>query len=126
MKYAIIEISGKQVFIEEGKYYLIKRLPQKIGSTLLLNRIILCNDNGDRILGFPYIETVNVLATVLEHCSASKIVVFKMKSKKKMALTKGYRQAQTCIMIDKIATKSAETNAKNIWLSDNIKLEINL
>lgn len=108
MKYAVVEIGGKQVLIEEGKYYTINRLPQKIGSSLLLNRVLLCNDQGHRILGFPYIENnenVKVVATVLEHSRGPKINVFKMKPKKKYRLTQGYRSAQTKIMIDKIETK---------------------
>lgn len=105
MKYAVIEIGGKQMIVEEGKYYSINRLSQKIGSLLSLNRVLLCNDQGNRIIGYPYAENVQVLATVLEHNRGSKITVFKMKPKKKYRLTQGHRQAQTKIMIDKIETK---------------------
>lgn len=105
MKYAVIEISGKQMIVEEGKYYSINRLSQKAGSLLSLNRVLLCNDQGHRITGYPYAENVKVLATVLEHNRGSKITVFKMKPKKKYRLTQGHRQAQTKIMIDKIETK---------------------
>lgn len=107
MKYAVIEIGGKQVVVEEGKYYAVNRLPQKIGSSLLLSRILLCNDQGRRVLGYPYIEdlkNVKVVATVLEHFNTPKITVFKMKPKKKLRWTRGHRQAQTRIMIDKIET----------------------
>lgn len=107
MKYAVIEIGGKQVIVEEGKYYSINRLSQKIGSSILLSRILLCNDCGRRILGYPYVEDltkVKVVATVLEHFNAPKITVFKMKPKKKLRWTRGHRQAKTRIMIDKIET----------------------
>ena len=108
MKYAIIEIGGKQMLVEEGKYYATNRLPHKAGSSLILQRILLCNDKGRRMVGHPYIEnldTVEIKATVLEHFKNSKITVFKMKPKKKTRWTKGHRQAQTRIMIDKIQTK---------------------
>ena len=107
MKYAIIEIGGEQIFIEEGKYYLINNLPQKVGSRLLLNRILLCNDNGRRIIGYPYIEnsaSVNIFATVLELYRNNKLIVFKMKPKKKISKTIGYRKTQTRIIIDRIET----------------------
>ena len=107
MKYAVIEIGGKQVIIEEGKYYPINRLPQKIGSSLILNRILLCNDCGRRILGYPYIEdfkNVKIVATILEHFKTKKITVFKMKPKKNIRWTRGHRQAQTRIIIDRIET----------------------
>jgi large subunit ribosomal protein L21 len=107
MKYAVVEIGGKQVIVEEGKYYSINRLTQKIGSTLLLNRVLFCNDNGRRVLGYPYVKqdkNIKIVATVLEHFNANKISVFKMKPKKKMAKTIGHRQALTRIMIDKVNT----------------------
>ena len=109
MKYAVIEIGGKQMLVEEGKYYAINRLPHKAGSSLNINRILLCNDKGQRIVGHPYIENVDsvkIKATILEHFKDSKITVFKMKPKKKTRWTKGHRQAQTRIMIDKIQTKA--------------------
>ena len=108
MKYAVIEIGGKQILVEEGKYYATNRLPHKAGSSLNINRILLCNDKGKRVVGHPYIEnleSVEIKATVLEHFKDSKITVFKMKPKKKTRWTKGHRQAQTRIMIDKIETK---------------------
>ena len=69
MKYAVIEIGGKQMLVEEGKYYAINRLPHKAGSSLNLNRVLLCNDKGQRIVGHPYIEnveSVKIKATILK------------------------------------------------------------
>jgi ribosomal protein L21 len=61
MKYAVIEIGGKQLLVEEGKYYAINRLPQKAGSSLVLQRVLLCNDKGRRFVGHPYIENLDFL-----------------------------------------------------------------
>jgi len=107
MKYAVIEIGGKQMLVEEGKYYAINRLPHKAGSSLNINRILFCNDKGRRVVGHPYIEnleSVQVKATILEHFKDKKITVFKIKPKKKLRWTRGHRQLQTRIMIDKIQT----------------------
>ena len=107
MKYAVIEIGGKQMLVEEGKYYAINRLPHKAGSSLNINRILFCNDKGRRVVGHPYIEnleSVQVKETILEHFKDKKITVFKMKPKKKLRWTRGHRQLQTRIMIDKIQT----------------------
>ena len=107
MKYAVIEIGGKQMLVEEGKYYAINRLPHKAGSSLNINRILFCNDKGRRVVCNPYIEkleSVQVKATILEHFKDKKITVFKMKPKKKLRWTRGHRQLQTRIMIDKIQT----------------------
>jgi large subunit ribosomal protein L21 len=109
MKYAIIEIGGKQLIVEEGKYYAINRLPHKVGSSLSLERVLLCNDRGRRFIGHPYIENSNdvkITATILEHFKDSKVTVFKMRPKKKTRITKGHRQAQTYIMINEIQTNN--------------------
>ena len=37
MKYAIVEISGRQFWIEMGKYYDLNRIPIKIGEEIILN-----------------------------------------------------------------------------------------
>lgn len=107
MKYAIIEISGKQLLVEEGKHYVTNRLPYKEGSLLQLNRVLLCSDNGKRLIGHPYLEkseNIEIKATILEHLKGPKVTIFKMRPKKKTRWTKGHRQAQTRIMIDKITT----------------------
>ena len=104
MKYAIIEISGKQILVEEGKYYITNKLPYKEGSSLQMKRILLCSDNGKRLIGHPYLENIEIKATILEHVRGPKITVFKMRPKKKTRLTQGHRQSQTRIMIDKILT----------------------
>ena len=109
MKYAIIEISGKQILVEEGKHYVTNRLPYKEGSSLQMNLILLCSDNGKRLIGQPYLESkenIEINATILEHLKGPKVTIFKMRPKKKTRLTKGHRQAQTRILIDKILTKT--------------------
>jgi ribosomal protein L21 len=45
MEYAIIEIGGHQVWVEEGKYFLTNRILNPVGSNLLLNKILLIKKN---------------------------------------------------------------------------------
>jgi large subunit ribosomal protein L21 len=51
MKYAIVEISGRQFWIETGKYYDFNRIPT--GKTNYLNRVLLSNNDGDVLIGKP-------------------------------------------------------------------------
>jgi large subunit ribosomal protein L21 len=41
MKYAIVEISGRQFWIETGKYYDFNRIPTELGKQITLNRVLL-------------------------------------------------------------------------------------
>ena len=47
MKYAIVEISGRQFWIEKGKYYDLNRIPTELGKEITLNRVLFLNNNGE-------------------------------------------------------------------------------
>ncbi len=102
MKYAIIEIGGKQLWVESGKFYSVNYLATEPGNKLLLNRVLMVNNGGTVELGKPYLENVQVHATVLEHFRGPKIIVYKMKPKKKMRRKQGHRQQLTRFMVDNI------------------------
>ena len=60
MKYAIVEISGRQFWIETGKYYDLNRIPTELGKEITLNRVLLVNNEGELLIGKPYLESVKV------------------------------------------------------------------
>ena len=41
MKYAIVEISGRQFWIETGKYYDFNQIPTELGKQITLNRVFI-------------------------------------------------------------------------------------
>ena len=47
MKYAIVEISGRQFWVETGKYYDLNRIPTELGKEITLNRVLLLNNEGE-------------------------------------------------------------------------------
>ena len=83
MKYAIIEVSGHQFWVEIGKYYNFNRLPLKVGEQLKFNKILLCNNNSTVLIGNPYLERVEVKGRILAHFRSLKCIVYKMRPKKK-------------------------------------------
>jgi large subunit ribosomal protein L21 len=60
MKYAIVEISGRQFWIETGKYYDFNRIQTELGKQITLNRILLLNNEGEILIGQPYLESVQL------------------------------------------------------------------
>jgi large subunit ribosomal protein L21 len=102
MDYAIIEISGRQFWVEPEKYYTVNHLPLKLGTKLFLKRVLLINQKDKTEFGFPYLEKAKVEATILNHFSGKKILVYKMKPKKKYRRKNGYRQKLTRLLINKI------------------------
>ncbi len=83
MKYAIVEISGRQFWIEAGKYYDFNRLPVKLGKQVSLNRVLLFNNDGNLLVGKPYLENVKIKGEILDHLKEKKTIIYKMRPKKK-------------------------------------------
>ena len=102
MKYAIVEISGRQFWIEAGKYYDMNRIPTDIGKEVTLNRVLLVNNNGELLVGKPYLDKVKVQGKILEHLRGQKTIVYKMKPKKKTRKKQGHRQELTRVLIENI------------------------
>jgi large subunit ribosomal protein L21 len=102
MKYAIVEISGRQFWIEAGKYYDMNRIPTDIGKEVTLNRGLLVNNNGELLVGKPYLDKVKVKGKILEHLRGQKTIVYKMRPKKKTRKKQGHRQELTRVLIENI------------------------
>ena len=102
MKYAIVEISGRQFWIEKGKYYDFNRIPSQLGKQISLNRVLLFNNDGDILIGKPYLESVEIRGKILEHLRSKKTIVYKMRPKKKTRRKQGHRQEITRVLIEDI------------------------
>jgi large subunit ribosomal protein L21 len=102
MKYAIIEISGRQFWIETGKYYDFNRIPIELGKQITLNRVLLVNNEGNLLIGKPYLDSVIIKAKILEHVRGKKTIVYKMRPKKKTRKKQGHRQELTRVLIEDI------------------------
>ena len=102
MKYAIVEISGRQFWIETGKYYDFNRIPTELGKEITLNRVLLLNNDGEILIGKPYLESVKVKGKILEHLRGRKTIIYKMRPKKKTRKKQGHRQELTRVLIEEI------------------------
>ena len=105
MKYAIIEISGRQFWVEIGKYYDFNRIKVKLGKQITLNRILLLKNKENTLIGKPYLASVKIKGNVLEHLREKKKIIYKMRSKKKTRKKQGHRQELTRILIEDIVVK---------------------
>ena len=103
MKYAIVEISGRQFWIETGKYYDFNRIPTELGKQITLNRVLLLNNDGDLLIGQPYLDSVTIKGKILEHLRGKKTIVYKMRPKKKTRKKQGHRQELTRVLIEDIS-----------------------
>ena len=105
MRYAIVEISGRQFWIETGKYYDFNRISTEFGKQISLNRVLLLNNEGNVLIGKPYLESVKIKGKILEHLRGKKTIVYKMRPKKKTRKKQGHRQELTRVLIEDIIIK---------------------
>jgi len=103
MNYAIVEASGKQFWIEPGKFYDLNHVNLNPGDKIALVRVLLVNNNGNVIVGHPCLENVSVEATILGHIKTRKITIYKMRPKKKTRKKQGHRTNLTRVMINSIS-----------------------
>lgn len=102
MTYAIVEIGGRQIYVQPGKFYDVNKLEVSPGETVILNKILLLRKENSVTFGRPCIQSCNVKAKVLRHLKGAKVVVLKMKSKKNMRSKRGFRQHLTRLLIQEI------------------------
>ena len=107
MNYAIVEASGKQFWIEPGKFYDLNYIDLHPGDKIALVRVLLVNNNGNVSVGHPCLENTSVEATVLGHIQSKKITVYKMRPKKKTRKKQGHRDNLTRIMVNSISVSGS-------------------
>ena len=109
--YAIVQASGRQLWIEEHRFYDLNKLTLQAGDTFLLNQILLVKQNDTLEVGKPLVKGKYMIeATVLRHISGSKIRVYKMRPKKKTRKTFGERSKLTRIYINSICQITSEAS----------------
>ena len=102
MKYAIVQISGRQFWIEKGKYYDFNRISTELGKQITLNRVLLLNNSDTILVGKPYLENVQITGKILEHLKGKKNIIYKMRPKKKSRKKQSHRQQLTRVLIENI------------------------
>ena len=101
--YAIVDIAGQQFKVEAGKQLFVNRQAAEVGSSLVFDKVLLLDNEGTVSVGAPYVDGASVKATVLDHCKADKVIIFKKKRRKGYQKKNGHRQYLTKLQIEEIA-----------------------
>ncbi|MCS7014132.1 MAG: 50S ribosomal protein L21 [Chloroherpetonaceae bacterium] len=96
---ALVEISDKQFFVQQGDRLFVPKQKASEGDTLTLSKVLLTSDGTSASLN----PSVSVTAKVLRHLKGEKVLVFKKKRRKRYRRTRGHRQDYTEIEILSIA-----------------------
>ncbi len=99
---AVIRTGGKQYKVREGETLEIERLSAEPGSSAEFADVLLLAQDSKVQIGKPTVSGAKVVAEVVAHDRAPKVVAFKYRRREGYHRTVGHRQARTRIKIKTI------------------------
>lgn len=106
--YAVVETSGRQYQVKEGKYIDIDLLEANLESKVTFDKVVAVIAGEHSQIGQPYIEGASVEAKILKHDKDKKVIVYKMRRKKGYRVKQGHRQQYTRVLIENIEFPNKE------------------
>lgn len=101
-KFAVIELAGTQLKVQEGKEYDVKKLDGNKGDKIEVAEVLLVSDDGKNTLGNPYIKDAKVVLEIASQKKGDKISGFKYSAKARYRRHFGARELITRVLVKKI------------------------
>ncbi len=90
---AVIETGGKQYLVSPNQKIKIEKIKGlEEGQEVVFDKVLLLKNNGDILIGQPYLENQTIKGKVLKIKKGKKIIVFRYHSKTRYRKKKGHRQ----------------------------------
>jgi len=99
--YAIIETGGKQESVSVNQEIYVEKLDVEEGATYEFDKVLMIGGEETKV-GAPYVSGAKVVAKVIKHGRAKKIIVYHFRRKKNEHKKQGHRQSYTKLVIEKI------------------------
>ena len=100
--FAVVDIAGDQVKVEENKSYYVPKLDGDVDSDITFDKILLLSDGKKTEIGSPTLDGKKVQAKIIEQLKDDKVIVFKKKRRKSYRKFNGHKQPLTKIEVTKI------------------------
>ncbi|MBW7956201.1 50S ribosomal protein L21 [Patescibacteria group bacterium] len=99
MKYAVIQIAGKQYRVEAGQELTINQVDAEEGKNITVSDVLLTVDGDNVSVGAPLVKGATVTLKVKSHGRGDKIRVAKYKAKSRYRKVFGHRQQETTVEV---------------------------
>ena len=107
--YAVIETGGKQYRVQPGSIIKVEKIEANVGDEVVFDKVLAVKkDDGELLIGRPYLDDWLVKAEVLEQGKNKKVYAFRYRPKKRVHILRGHRQRFTRIKVTGIEEKVAE------------------
>lgn len=100
--FAVIKTGGKQYRVKQGDLLEIEKLDIEAGKKVTFDEVLLVENNGETLIGTPYVDKAQVKAVILENFKDDKVIVFKKKRRKQYKKKTGHRQHLSRVKIEEI------------------------
>jgi large subunit ribosomal protein L21 len=90
--FAVIKASGFQFVVTKGEKIKIPAVIGEKGKEIEFDKVLMFKDNGETIVGRPYVKGAKVKGVVRECGRLPKVIVFKFIKKEKYRRKKGHHQ----------------------------------
>lgn len=100
--FAIIQIAGVQLKVQEGKEYEIDKVEGKKGDKIEVKEVLLVSDGKDTKIGKPYIDGEIVKLEITSQKKGKKIDGFKYAAKARHRKNYGFRSSITKVIVKSI------------------------
>jgi large subunit ribosomal protein L21 len=101
-KFAVIQMSGTQLKVTEGKEYEIDKLPGNKGDKIEISEVLLVVDGEDVKIGEPFVKDAKVELELTSQKKDKKIHGLKYKAKSRYRKSYGHRSEITKVLVKKI------------------------
>jgi large subunit ribosomal protein L21 len=109
--FAVIKTGGKQYNVSADQKLIIGRIAGDVGSTVELGEVLALGGDTPSF-GAPFVDGARVLAEIVEHNRADKVIAFKKRRRQNSKRKRGHRQEQTVILITDILAKGQQASEK--------------
>lgn len=103
MKYAVIQLAGKQYKVAQGDTLTVSRLDQPEGAEIKVADVLLTANDGQVELGTPLVKKAVVTLKVVAHTRGEKLRVATYHAKSRYRKTRGSKQMETKLEVVSLA-----------------------
>ncbi len=101
-KYAIIQLTGRQLKVSKGDKLTLDRLDQVENKEFEVKEVLMIDDGKTQKIGTPLLDKASVTMKLVEHGRSKKLRVGKFRAKSRYRRVYGHRQPQSTVEVIKI------------------------
>ncbi|NQT33141.1 MAG: 50S ribosomal protein L21, partial [Candidatus Omnitrophica bacterium] len=111
--YAVIELKGSQILVEENDKITVNRIAEQKSKTLKVEKVLFGKKGSSYFLGDPYVKGSHVECEIIGDKRGKKTIAFKYRDRKSSQSKIGHRQDLTELKVKGIHFSEAKkTEAK--------------